>query len=135
MPTPTPIANAVVGLGPLWNSYAHVCVRARVCVSVCVGGLGVGGAPSNVICTIGRSFVQAKKHTLQCVLERLPEVPIEVRIDERIQRRIEVADPEEHGDQHVRTRTGVTAQRCCHVPDLRGWGGRLITTDNLHSKI
>lgn len=40
----------------------------------------------------------AGEEALQCVLKRLPEVPVEVGIDEWIQRRVEVADPEENGD-------------------------------------
>lgn len=83
------------------------------------GNSRVGWTHSHVVCTVGRSLVQAQEHALQRVLERLPEVPIEVRVDERVQGRIEVADPEQHGDQHVRTRTGVAAQRRRHVPGQR----------------
>lgn len=53
---------------------------------------------------------------MQCVLERLSEVPIEVSVYQRIQCGIEVADPEQYGDQDVGARTGVAAQRCRHVP-------------------
>lgn len=70
----------------------------------------------NVVRTVGRFLVQTEEHALQSVLERLPEVAIEVGIDEWVQRRVEVADPEQNGHQDVRTWTCVAAQRGCHVP-------------------
>lgn len=34
------------------------------------------------------------EHAVQRVSERFPEVPVEVGVDQRVQRRVEVADPE-----------------------------------------
>lgn len=59
---------------------------------------------------------------MQRVPERFPEVPVEVSVDERIQRRVEVADPEEHRDDHVRAGAGLlAAQGRDDVPEGRGW--------------
>jgi hypothetical protein len=52
---------------------------------------------------------------VQRVLERLSEVPVEVRVDDGIQRGIRVADPEENGDEDVGRGTRV-AQRCRQIP-------------------
>jgi len=45
---------------------------------------------------------QVAERTLQRVLERFPEVSVEVCVDEWIQRRVEVTDPEEHGHHRRR---------------------------------
>lgn len=46
----------------------------------------------------------------QRVAERLPEVPVEVRVDQGIQRGVEVADPEQDRDDDI----GHLAHGACH---------------------
>lgn len=75
-------------------------------------------AYSHIVCTVGRTFVPARENALQRVLERLPEVPIEVGVDQRIQCRIEVSDPEQNGNHHVRARARIAAQRYRYVPAI-----------------
>lgn len=54
---------------------------------------------------------------LQRAAERLPEVPIEIRIDERIEGGIEVANPEQDGNDNVRTGAQLfAAQRHRDIP-------------------
>lgn len=54
----------------------------------------------------------------QCVAERLTEIAIEVGIDQRIQCRVEVANPEEYGDHNVR-----------HLTPVAGHGERVPAKD------
>lgn len=70
----------------------------------------------------GFASTQGAESALQRVFERFSEVAVEVGVDERIQRRIEVADPEEDGYDVVGTVACVAAQRGDHVPV--GEGGR-----------
>ena len=50
------------------------------------------------------------------VAESFPEVFVEVGVDERVQRRVEIADPEEHLDDDVRTVARFPAQRDWEIP-------------------
>lgn len=65
---------------------------------------------SNVVRTVGAAFGPTREHALQRVLECLPEVSIEVRVDEWVQRGVEVPDPEENGHDHIWTGTRLSAQ-------------------------
>lgn len=58
------------------------------------------------------------EHAVQRVAERFPEVPIEVRVNQRIQRGVEVADPKHEDDHNVRVGT-LVAERCDDVPKTR----------------
>ena len=58
-----------------------------------------------------------REHTLERVLKRLPEIPIEIGVDERIQGGVEVADPEEHGDQDIGASAGRLAEGRNHIPE------------------
>lgn len=51
----------------------------------------------------------AREHALQRILECFPEVAVEVRVDQWIQRRVEVTDPEQHGDQSLRETARIPA--------------------------
>lgn len=57
----------------------------------------------HIIRTVGTAFSPAREHALQRVFERLPEVSIEVRVDQWIQHRIEISDPEQDNHHDVRT--------------------------------
>lgn len=59
---------------------------------------------------------QAALELPQRLLERLPEVGPEVSVDEWVQRRVEVPDPEERGDHRLRAGAAVAADRDGHVP-------------------
>jgi len=48
----------------------------------------------DVVGVVGISFLQTGQHTLQRVAECLAEIAIKVGIYKRIQRRVEVTDPE-----------------------------------------
>lgn len=51
---------------------------------------------------IGRgTSAQAAESALQRILERFPEVPVEVSVDHRVEGRVEVADPEDHDHDNV----------------------------------
>lgn len=63
----------------------------------------------NVISTVRALLGPAGEHALQCVLERLPEVTIEVRVDQRVQHRVKVADPEQNDDYDVWTGARLSA--------------------------
>lgn len=66
----------------------------------------------------GLPAAERAERALQGVLEGLPEVPVEVGVDEGIQGRIGVADPEQDRHDDVRTGTGlVVTERRRHVPD------------------
>lgn len=52
---------------------------------------------------------------LQGVFERFSKVTVKIRVDQWIQRRVRVTDPEEDRDHDVRARTGV-AQRRTDIP-------------------
>lgn len=57
---------------------------------------------------------------LQRLLERHAELPVEVRVDERVQRRVEVAHPEhQHGDPARHPRAAAFQQRAHYVPRQR----------------
>jgi len=58
----------------------------------------------------------AREHALQRVLERFPEVAVEVGVYQRVQRRIEIADPKQHRHQCFREATRISAQGRYHVP-------------------
>lgn len=64
----------------------------------------------HIIRTVGTPLGPAGEHALESVFERLPEVPIEVGVDQRVQHRIKVADPEQNDHHDIRTRTGLAAQ-------------------------
>lgn len=70
-----------------------------------------------------RTSTQAAEGALQRVLKRLPEVPIEVSVDERVQRWVEVADPEEESDDDVRAEAGFAAERRDDVPRTSATSG------------
>lgn len=53
---------------------------------------------------------------MKCVLESFPEVAVEVSVDERVERRIEVPDPKEDGNNDVWTVTGFSTQGRDVVP-------------------
>ncbi|GJQ84995.1 hypothetical protein Trydic_g3657 [Trypoxylus dichotomus] len=57
----------------------------------------------------------ARQHAEQRVFEGLPEVPVEVGVDDRVQGRVEVADPEQHAYNDARRFQ--VAQRRYHVPE------------------
>lgn len=70
-----------------------------------------------VICTVRCLLSPAiEEHTLERVLECFAEVTIEVGVDQWIQHRVEIADPEEYGHQHIRAFAWSTAQRRNHIP-------------------
>lgn len=97
-------------------------VRLRLQVVLRVDALGAA-----LVAQTGPAHVQLQRvalaappraeDALQRAAERLPEVAIEVRVDERIQRGVEVADPEQDGDHDVRTGAALlAAQRHRDVP-------------------
>lgn len=53
---------------------------------------------------------------MEGVLESLPEVAVEVGVDQRVEGGVEVADPEQHADHNVGAVAGVAAEGCYHVP-------------------
>jgi hypothetical protein len=53
---------------------------------------------------------EARERALECVLEGLSEVPVEVGVDERVQGRVEVANPEDQHDHAVWTMATLAAQ-------------------------
>lgn len=60
----------------------------------------------------------AGQRAQQRVFERFSKVPIEVRVDERVYRRVEVAYPEKHADNGIWRRTVVIAAQCAdYVPE------------------
>lgn len=57
------------------------------------------------------------KKRLKRVLESVSEVAIEVCIDEWVEGRVEISDPEQDSDQNVWTRTQIGAtERRYHIP-------------------
>uniref|UniRef100_A0A182QBX4 Uncharacterized protein n=1 Tax=Anopheles farauti TaxID=69004 RepID=A0A182QBX4_9DIPT len=54
---------------------------------------------------------EAGQQGLKRVSERFPEVSVEVGVDERVERRVEVADPEQYRDDDIGTRASIAAQR------------------------
>jgi len=59
----------------------------------------------------GRGPLAARKYPEDRVAEGLAELAVEVGVDERIERRVEVAHPEDHvHDDHRRVRTRLAAQ-------------------------
>lgn len=60
------------------------------------------------------------KDVAQGLLERLSELAIEVGIDDRIHRRVEVADPEQYVHHHLGRVAGVSADGAGDVPDEEG---------------
>ena len=62
-------------------------------------------------------FRLAFEYTPKSLLESFPEVSIEMRINDRVQHGIEVADPEENRHHDVRARAGFAAQRRDDVPE------------------
>lgn len=87
--------------------------RGRVEIALRVDALG-----ALIVAQTGASYVNVEWHmpvlppvaeqTEQRVAEGLSEVPIEVRIDQRIERGIEVANPEEYGDHNIWHLAGIT---------------------------
>jgi len=78
---------------------------ARVGDAAGAGKMGVGGRRSAAATGGERA------------LEGVPEVAVEERVDERIERRVDVADPEQNGhDDRRRRRAQLAAQRVVDVP-------------------
>ena len=61
-------------------------------------------------------FGPAAEDAEQRVAERLAELAVEIGVDQWIQRRVEVADPEEHFDDDVGAVTRIPAQRDRQIP-------------------
>ena len=61
----------------------------------------------------------AAEDTEQRVAERLPEVFVEVGVDKRVQRRVEVTDPEEYLHDDIGTVARFAAERDWQVPNHR----------------
>lgn len=61
-------------------------------------------------------FVGAGEEAQQRVLECVSKVPIEVSIDEGVEGRVEVTDPENQSDESVRTLAFRPTKRRDHVP-------------------
>ena len=65
-------------------------------------------------CAVPRAAAAAR---LQGLLEGGAELAVEVGVDERVEGRVEVADPEDRGDHHGRVRADLRpAQRSDDVP-------------------
>lgn len=58
----------------------------------------------------------ARQRTHEGIFERIPEIPIEVCVDKRVQRRIEVPDPEQHAHDYFGRLAGFAAHVCCYIP-------------------
>lgn len=57
-----------------------------------------------------------REEALQRVFKSLPEVTVEVGVDEWVQRRVEVADPEKNSNNHIGRWACLAAQRRDDVP-------------------
>jgi hypothetical protein len=63
-----------------------------------------------------RASAQTAECTLKSILESFSEIPVEIRVDQGIQRRVEVSDPKDDGYDNLRTGTGFPTERRGHVP-------------------
>lgn len=65
----------------------------------------------NIVCTVWSFFIPAvEKHTFQCVFECFAEITVEISVDQGIQHGVEIANPEEYGNHHIRTFAFFAAQ-------------------------
>lgn len=62
-------------------------------------------------------FQTAGEERCQRVAESVPEVAVEVSVDDRIEGWVEVADPEESRHERIGSWTALSsAKRCYHIP-------------------
>lgn len=62
------------------------------------------------------------RHTVytQQLFECVPKIAVEVGVDERVQTRVEVADPKQHGPDNRRVRASISAHGGNDVPGEEG---------------
>lgn len=72
------------------------------------GRVVVFGAPAQ--------FVETREKAQQSILEGVSEISIEISVDERVEGRIEVTDPENESDETIRTLASWSTKRRDYVP-------------------